>query len=60
MTGRFGELLLILLIILLLFGAGKLPLVMSEIGRGIKAFKKSINNKSENGENSEKTDDHKE
>ncbi|WHQ47082.1 MAG: twin-arginine translocase TatA/TatE family subunit [Candidatus Midichloria sp.] len=47
MTGRFGELLLILLIILVLFGAGKLPRVMSEIGRGIKAFKSSLSNKSE-------------
>ena len=36
------QLLLVLLIILLLFGAGKLPKVMSDLGKGIKAFKSSI------------------
>lgn len=54
MTGRFGELLLILLIILVLFGAGKLPSVMREIGRGIKAFKNSVNNKGDDGEKDDK------
>ena len=36
------QLLVILLIILLLFGAGKLPQVMSELGKGLKAFKPSL------------------
>ena len=36
------QLLVILLIILLLFGAGKLPQVMSELGKGLKAFKSSL------------------
>ena len=36
------QLLVILLIILLLFGAGKLPKVMSELGKGLKAFKSSM------------------
>ena len=44
MNGRIGELLLILLIILLLFGAGKLPKVMGDIGRSLKAFKSAIKN----------------
>ena len=35
MSGRFGELLLILLIVFVLFGAGKLPKVMSELGKGL-------------------------
>ena len=34
-----SQLLLILLIILVLFGAGKLPQVMSDLGRGLKSFK---------------------
>lgn len=55
MTGRFGELLLILLIILVLFGAGKLPRVMGEIGRGIKAFKNSLSNKSEDDNENNKS-----
>ncbi|MBY0533800.1 Sec-independent protein translocase protein TatA [Candidatus Megaera venefica] len=36
------QLIIILLIILLLFGAGKLPQVMSELGKGLKAFKSSL------------------
>ena len=35
------QLLIILLIVLLLFGAGKLPQVMSDLGKGLKAFKAS-------------------
>ncbi len=43
MSGRFGELLLILLIILVLFGAGKIPKIMSDIGKGFKALKRGLN-----------------
>lgn len=39
------QLLVILLIILLLFGAGKLPQVMSQLGKGVKMFKDSIDDK---------------
>ena len=39
MGGRFGELLLILVIILVLFGAGRVPRIMRDIAHGIKAFK---------------------
>jgi sec-independent protein translocase protein TatA len=45
MSGRFGELLLILLIVFVLFGAGKLPKVMSELGKGLRSFRKGINEK---------------
>lgn len=34
-----SQLLIILLIILVLFGAGKLPQVMSDLGKGLKSFK---------------------
>lgn len=33
------QLLIILLVILILFGAGKLPRVMGDLGRGLKAFR---------------------
>ena len=36
------QLVVILLISLLFFGAGKLPQVMSELGKGLKAFKSSL------------------
>ena len=55
MNGRIGELLLILLIILLLFGAGKLPKIMGDIGKSLKAFKDGTKSKDEN-QNDEKED----
>lgn len=45
------QLLIILLIILLLFGAGKLPKVMSELGRGLKSFKDAVRDENEDKEN---------
>lgn len=53
-----GELILILLIVFVLFGAGKLPQVMGEIGKGIKGLKKGlkgeeINNKEEENDKKE-------
>jgi len=44
--GKFGvtEILLILLVIILLFGARKIPELMKGIAQGIKEFKKSTNN----------------
>lgn len=44
MFGSFGpmEIGLILLIVLLVFGAGKLPEVGGAIGKSIKSFKKSL------------------
>ena len=54
MSGRFGELLLILLIVFVLFGAGKLPKVMSELGNGLRSLRKGINDKSKIDEDLEK------
>jgi sec-independent protein translocase protein TatA len=41
------ELIIILVIILIIFGAGKLPEIGSGIGRGIKNFKKATSEKLE-------------
>lgn len=38
----FANILIILVIVLILFGAGKLPKVMGDIGKGIKSFKDGI------------------
>ena len=38
-----GELALILVIVLIVFGAGKLPKVMNDLGKGVKSFKNGIN-----------------
>ena len=42
-----GELLIILLIVLLIFGAGKLPAIGDALGRSIKNFKRSATGDSE-------------
>ena len=41
------ELIIILIIILIIFGAGKLPEIGSGIGKGIKNFKKATKDKPE-------------
>lgn len=43
----FPELLIILVIVFLVFGAGKLPEVMAKLGQGAKAFKEGANGVSE-------------
>lgn len=45
---------LIVLLILLLFGAGRLPRVMSDLAKGIKSFRKGLNEDEE--DNSTKDD----
>lgn len=39
----FGHMILLLVIVLVIFGAGKLPRVMGDIAKGIKAFKEGMN-----------------
>jgi len=41
------ELLIILVIVLIIFGAGKLPEIGSALGKGIRNFKKATNEPSE-------------
>lgn len=52
------ELILILVIVLVLFGAKKLPEIGSGLARGIKSFRKNMSDEPEKGENaSDKTGD---
>lgn len=37
------EILLVLVVVLILFGAGKLPRVMGDFGKGIRSFKDGLN-----------------
>ncbi|MDZ5761848.1 Sec-independent protein translocase protein TatA [Candidatus Cyrtobacter comes] len=53
MGGRVGELLLILLIVLVLFGANRLPGLMKDVGKGIKALRDAVNG-TENKDNDDK------
>lgn len=42
MSFGFWEILILLLIVLVLFGAGKLPRLMGDVAQGIKAFRKGM------------------
>ncbi len=50
--GRLGipELLIILVIIVLLFGPGRIGKVAGELGKGVKAFRDGLNSKNEDDE----------
>ena len=48
------EWLLILAIVLVIFGAGKLPKVMGDMGKGVKNFKKGLNEPNDDDKDDEK------
>ena len=43
MEMSFGKLLLVVVVILIVFGAGRLPRVMEDLGKGLRSFKKAVN-----------------
>lgn len=50
------QLVLIFAIILVLFGAGKIPRLMGDFGKGIKNLKKELKDESETGKKSQSED----
>ena len=48
MSIGFKEVLIILVLVLILFGAGKLPKVMHDLGKGLRGFKKGISGEENN------------
>lgn len=48
------ELLLILAIVFVLFGAGKLPQVMADLGKGVRGLKQGLKDEQKEAQNSEK------
>jgi sec-independent protein translocase protein TatA len=42
-----GQILIILVIVLVIFGAGKLPKVMGDLGRGLRSFKDGLREEEE-------------
>ena len=42
MSVGFGQILLILVLVFIVFGAGRLPSVMSDLAKGMRAFKKGM------------------
>lgn len=59
MFGDFGvpELLIILVIVILLFGPGRIGKVAGEIGKGIRNFRDGLGNKDETGSEKEPPQD---
>jgi len=59
MLGGVGmpELLVVLVIVLIIFGAGKLPQIGEGLGKGIRNFKKATNDSVDNPEKSDKIED---
>ena len=47
MTPSIWQLLIVLVIVLLLFGRGKIPQLMGDMAKGIKSFKKGMSNSDE-------------
>ncbi len=39
----FGHILIVLIVVLIIFGAGRLPQVMGDLGKGIRSFKSGLN-----------------
>ncbi len=50
MSLSIGKLLLILLIVLLIFGAAKLPRIMGDIGKGVRNLKEGLKGEDEPAE----------
>lgn len=47
MEFSFLKLLLIVVVVFVVFGAGKLPKVMGDLGKGLRSFKDALNDKPE-------------
>jgi len=56
---RFGptELIIILIIVILLFGVGRIGKIAGELGSGIKAFRKGLQDEDKSEASNEKTND---
>jgi sec-independent protein translocase protein TatA len=55
MASSMWELLLILLIVFVLFGAGKLPKVMGDIGKGVRSLRDGLKDEEKKPESDQKT-----
>lgn len=53
MGPSFWQILIVVLVIVLLFGAGRLPRLMEDLAKGIKSFKKGMKDDDGSEKNSE-------
>ena len=56
----FWQIAIVVVLVVLLFGRGKISSLMGDVAKGIKSFKKGLSDETpnENVENIDKTDDH--
>ena len=55
MTPSIWQLIIVLVIVLLLFGRGKIPQLMGDMAKGVKAFKKGMSTNNEDDNKNEST-----
>ncbi len=48
-----SHLIIVLVIVLLIFGAKKVPTIMADVAKGVKAFKKGVNDEETSDNNKE-------
>ena len=53
------QIVLIVIVVLIIFGAGKLPRVMGDMGKGIKSFKKGLNDEGDDDKETKSKSDKK-
>lgn len=59
MSPSLWQILIVVILVFLLFGAGRLPRMMEDIAKGIKSFKKGLND-DDAAQSQDKIDDKKE
>ena len=59
MTPSIWQLLIVLVIVLLLFGRGKIPQLMGDMAKGIKSFKRGMGEEEKKEDIEKKTDEEK-
>ena len=59
MTPSIWQLLIVLVIVLLLFGRGKIPQLMGDMAKGIKSFKRGMNDEKNKEDIEKKSDEEK-
>jgi sec-independent protein translocase protein TatA len=57
MVPGFWQIAIVVVLVVLLFGRGKISSLMGDVAKGIKSFKKGLSDESSN-DNIDKTDDH--
>ncbi len=55
MSIGFWQIILVVGLIVILFGAGRLPRIMGDVAKGVKSFKKGMNEEFDDKESSDKT-----